>query len=122
VSDLNGLTIVTIYEHFLLSTLTTVDFSLRKGLPDVPVDGKALAAWLCERAYEYEARESGYKSRRIQMHDRKFDWLGPYLFAARNRLVEQFITEKHLEFVVKLEGKEFMVQELLTDKYQQTSD
>lgn len=120
VSDLNGLAVVAAYELSLLGTLTTLGFSPLKSVPGVPVDIEALAAWLCEEACDYEAQESGYKPRKIQMHGHKFDWLGPYLSAARDRLVEQFVHEKHIHFEVKLREKEFLVEESLAGKVQKT--
>lgn len=120
VSDLNGLAVVAAYELSLLGTLTTLGFSPRKKVPVVPGGDEALAAWLCEEACDYEAHASGYKPRKIQMQGHKFDWLGSYLSAARDRLVEQFVNAKHLRFEVKLKEKEFLVEETPAGKVQKT--
>ncbi|KAE9976029.1 hypothetical protein BLS_002279 [Venturia inaequalis] len=120
VSDLNGLAVVAAYELSLLRTLTTLGFSPRKKVPAVPGKIEALAAWLCKEACDYEAHVSRYKPRKIQMHGHKFDWLGPYLSAARDRLVEQFVDANHLKFEVKLKEKEFLVEETPAGKVQKT--
>ncbi|TID25691.1 putative p-loop containing nucleoside triphosphate hydrolase protein [Venturia nashicola] len=120
VSDLNGLAVVAAYELSLLGTLTTLGHSPRKSIPAVPEEIDALAAWLCEEACGYEAVVSGYKPRKIQMHGHKFDWLGPYLSAARERLVEQFVDTKHLKFEVELKERDFLVEETTTGQVQTT--
>lgn len=109
VSDLNGLAVVATYEYALLRTLTTLGLSRNPPPNEIPSDSAGQAAWLCRKACEYEARLSGYKSRRIQMGNHAFDWLGPYLDAARNRLTGQFEDAKRLKFEVKLEKKNFEV-------------
>ncbi|QDS73261.1 hypothetical protein FKW77_004653 [Venturia effusa] len=120
VSDLNGLAVVAAYEFSLLGTLTTLGFSPRKTVPNVPEDIEGLAAWLCAEACDYEAQMSGYKPRKIQMLGHKFDWLGPYLSAARDRLVEQFADAKQLNFEVKLKEKDFLVEEVPAGMGQKT--
>ena len=102
VSDLNGLAVVAAHELARLGTLTTLGHYAEKPLPDIPSGPQARAAWLCREACRYEAVESGYKSRHIQMRGHDFDWLGDYLDAARDRLAEQFEGAGRLDFEVSL--------------------
>ncbi len=89
VSDLNGLAVVAAYEYALLGNLTTLGKN-RSSFPDNLSSPRAQAIWLCREACSYEARVSGYRSRKLQMKNHPFDWLASYLDAARSRLEEQF--------------------------------
>lgn len=109
VSDLNGIAVVAAYEFALLGTLSTLGYTPDTPSPKIPRDPYRQAAWLCHEACEYEAGLSGYKSRSIQMDHHSFDWLGPYLGTARDRLTEQFGDDQRLQFEVKLEQKNFEV-------------
>lgn len=109
VSDLNGLAVVAAHELARLGTLTTLGSYTDKPLPVIPSGPQARAAWLCREACRYEAEVSGYKSRHIQMQAHDFDWLGDYLEAARNRLVEQFEGAGRLEFEVTLREPKLQV-------------
>jgi hypothetical protein len=108
VSDLNGLAVVAAYEHALLDTLTTLQKS--KTYARNLRSDKAQAIELCREACKYEARVSGYKSRSIQMRNHPFDWLTPYLDAARARLQAEFPQTASLEFEVELKEKNFRVE------------
>ncbi|KAK7728724.1 hypothetical protein SLS53_009394 [Cytospora paraplurivora] len=111
VSDLNGLAVVAAYEYALLRTLTTLGYCSKRPPIGMPPDLRGQAMWLCHEACAYEAQFSGYKSRSIQMDNHAFDWLGPYLDAARDRLTGQFEDAERLEFEVKLEKKNFEVSQ-----------
>ncbi|KAF2128239.1 P-loop containing nucleoside triphosphate hydrolase protein [Dothidotthia symphoricarpi CBS 119687] len=119
VSDLNGLAVVAAYEHALLGTLTTLDKSAA-WLLDLPSETEEQAIWLCREACTYEARVSGYKSRKVQMEGHPFDWLGSYLGAAKDRLEAQFPKPVVLDFEVQLEEKEFSVANPLGGDEQKT--
>ncbi|KAF2690617.1 P-loop containing nucleoside triphosphate hydrolase protein [Lentithecium fluviatile CBS 122367] len=106
VSDLNGLAVVAAYEHSLLGTLATLErpkVSLRK----FPSNTRAQAIWLCREACQYEGWASGYKSRQIQMKEHRFDWLGSYLDAAKDRLSAEFPETAVLDFEAELQEKRF---------------
>lgn len=109
VSDLNGLAVVAAHELARLDTLTTLGYEPDELLPVIPSGPQARAAWLCREACQYEAAVSGYESRYIQMKAHDFDWLGDYLEAARNRLIEQFEGAGRLKFEVMLREPKLQV-------------
>lgn len=111
VSDLNGLAVVAAYEHALLGTLNTLGKS-NKSIETIPSNSKTQATWLCRQACKYDARVSGYKARSIQMKGHPFDWLEPYLDAARDRLEAKFSKSYTLHFEVPLEEKDFRITHL----------
>ncbi|KAK7754607.1 hypothetical protein SLS62_003390 [Diatrype stigma] len=118
VSDINGLAVVAAFEHSQKNNLSTLDCTPEQ-LESVPSDEIQKAAWFCQEACRYEAQVSGYKSRSIQMQGHAFDWLGPHLRAAKERLTEQLVGDDELQFEARLQEK-FEVQELTTDDSQVT--
>lgn len=111
VSDINGMAVVAAYEYELLGTLSTLGHKKRDGLVDVPTEVEAQAAWLCREATQYSARLSGYHSRSTQMARHRFDWLGPQLHAAKQRLREQLQDSRTLDFEYMLEERGFCVRD-----------
>ncbi|KAF2796257.1 P-loop containing nucleoside triphosphate hydrolase protein [Melanomma pulvis-pyrius CBS 109.77] len=97
VSNLNRLAVVASYEHALLGTLTTLGRSKALFLK-VPSNTKAQAIWLCRKACKYKAEVLGYISQRVQIKGHHFDWLKPYLNAARDQLEAQFPKSAVLDF------------------------
>ncbi|KAF1850353.1 P-loop containing nucleoside triphosphate hydrolase protein [Cucurbitaria berberidis CBS 394.84] len=122
VSDLNGLAVVAAYEYALLGTLTTLERP-KASLLGFPSNTNAQAIWLCREACEYNAQVSGYKARKVQMKGHRFDWLGSYLDAARDRLEAQFPETAVVDFEVQLKEKNFRVanplggEDQITDLY-----
>lgn len=120
VSDINGLAVVAAYEYGLMGTLFTLGHSEAYGPAAVPTGVKAQAAWICREACEYEAQESGYLSRSIQMERHPFDWLGSKLQAAKRRLHNQLKNFTKLDFEYKLKGENFAIHDEQAGKEQQT--
>ncbi|RYP50132.1 hypothetical protein DL768_004249 [Monosporascus sp. mg162] len=110
VGDINGLAVVAAFEHFKKGTLTTLDCAPTR-LPSIPSAEREQAAWYCREACAYEAQVSGYESRSIQMKDHAFDWLAPYLGAAKERLSAQFAGDEELEFEARLREEKFTVRD-----------
>ncbi|KAH9889653.1 P-loop containing nucleoside triphosphate hydrolase protein [Xylariomycetidae sp. FL2044] len=110
VSDLNGIAIVAAYELALRGMLASLGYP-RKPVPkDVSVED--MAAWLCQQACAYEASRSGYRSRYLQMRGHAFDWLGPSLAAATQRLKAELSAAgkyHRLDFEVSFADDEFEV-------------
>jgi hypothetical protein len=120
VSDLNGLAVVATYEYALLGTLTTLGRS-KTSLSVLPVNTRSQAIWLCREACDFEARMSGYMSRKIQMRRHHFDWLGSCLDAARARLEAQFSKTDVLDFEVQFKESAFRVADPLRVEDQATN-
>jgi len=107
VSDINGIAVVAAYERLFVGTLKSLGYKSNHTPHFDTKDTATWAAWLCKEACKYEAEISGYKSRAKQMEHHTFDWLGPYLSAALDRLKAQFSNADKLEFETRLEEKVF---------------
>lgn len=118
VSDINGLAVVAAFEHSQTGNLSTFKCSATKAL-SVPSDEIEQAVWYCREACYYEAQVSGYESRSIQMQGHAFDWLGPHLRAAKERLAKQLEGAKKLEFEERVREKKFRVKENSRDRHQE---
>lgn len=114
VSDINGLAVVAAYEIALSSTLTSFEACGKRKLSSplpIPDEINAQATWLCREACEFEAWASNYRSRRRQMQHHAFDWLGPYLAASRDRLMEQFPPTDKMKFEVPFKEERFSIED-----------
>lgn len=112
VSDINGLAVVAAYEYDLLGTLSTLGYKKEDRPAAVPTRKWTQAAWLCREACRYDAIRSGYHSRMIQMARHSFDWLGPQLDAAKQRLQEQLKNCYRLDFERILEEQDFVLHDV----------
>ena len=79
-SDINGMVVTAAVEHQENGSLA----SFRRGnaLDQAPPrDSREYISWLSRLACEYEAKQSGYVPRSMQMKDHKFDWIRPQQLA-----------------------------------------
>ncbi|KAI8961494.1 P-loop containing nucleoside triphosphate hydrolase protein [Daldinia sp. FL1419] len=109
VSDINGMAVVAAYEHDIKGTLSTLGHEKEDSPGTVPTEKGAQAAWFCREACRHDALSSGYYSRWIQMARHSFDWLGPHLDSAKQRLREQFNDSPKLKFEHKLGEEGFSI-------------
>jgi hypothetical protein len=105
VSDLSGQAIMAAFQWDTNGTTPWVEKV--EGLvtiPEPPADRKLQPQWFCRKACYHEGKTSRYLSRWIQMRNHRFDWLGKWLDAARERLKNRFAGASRLEFEHPLSG------------------
>jgi hypothetical protein len=97
VSDLSGLAVTAAFEWDISGRCTTFGYGT-KTKPPIPSEALLRSRWFAERATKYEAMQSNYKSRLVQMKGHAFDWLDGHLDATTSRLAEQFADPSRLKF------------------------
>ncbi|KAM0346789.1 hypothetical protein ACHAPU_005129 [Fusarium lateritium] len=104
VSDINGMVIAAALELETAGTLKSLGVSQNEVDKQSPNSLDKLIPWLCRLACEYEASQSGYLPRVIQMENHKFDWMKPEDFdLARRRLGGELAhSVKNLGFEVEM--------------------
>jgi len=101
VADLSGVAITAALEWKFTAKLTvfgSVSGSVSRSVDDIPEDERAV--WFAEQAARYEAEESGYKSRWMQMRKQqrgRFSWLVNHLDRGVDRLAGEVIQEGKIE-------------------------
>ncbi|GKT98665.1 hypothetical protein FLAG1_00559 [Fusarium langsethiae] len=115
VSDINGLVIAAALELETSGTLRSLGVRQEEVNRNMPRHPQRLVSWLCRLACNYEAQQSGYQPRMIQMEHHRFDWMRHEdLELARRRLDKELVdTDRHLNFEVGMSGK-FLVDDQIT--------
>lgn len=103
VGDLNGLAVAAAFEWERAQTCTTLGYTGKEsGKPDIPEDPMRRARWFAKNALKHQAKQGIYESRRIQMRNHAFDWLGHHLEDTTKRMLELFPDFSRLKFEVPL--------------------
>ncbi|XEU96875.1 hypothetical protein FSHL1_002160 [Fusarium sambucinum] len=107
VSDINGLVIAAALELETSGTLKSLGVLQGEVDKNMPKHPQQLVSWLCRHACNYEAQQSGYQPRMIQMKHHKFDWMRHHDFElARCRLYNELVDPaRHIEFEVGMLDK-----------------
>ncbi|KAG8665829.1 hypothetical protein FPOAC2_10914 [Fusarium poae] len=107
VSDINGLVIAAALELEISGTMKSLGVCQREVEKNMQRHPQKLVSWLCRHACNYEAQQSGYQPRKIQMEHHAFDWMRHKdLELARRRLEKELVdTTRHLEFEVGMGGR-----------------
>ncbi|RGP63588.1 p-loop containing nucleoside triphosphate hydrolase [Fusarium sporotrichioides] len=115
VSDINGLVIAAALELETSGALRSLGVRQEEVNRNMPRHPQRLVSWLCRLACNYEAQQSGYQPRMIQMEHHRFDWMRHEdLELARRRLDKELVdTTRHLNFEVGMSGK-FLVDDQIT--------